>query len=767
MVFENLGLGFAWGWVNSHGASSKDREREKKAVRKKHLRRADQVAAKRERGEHANETARYYPGLVNISGTYCFLNSTLQALASLSYLHPHIEAIHARAERLDVPTPIIDALRDILTDLNTPSTSPRAMRPIAIINALSAPVPGKRSALFSSREHQDAQELFQLISESVKNEARAVDEEASRDRGLGDLSRAPSEAPDAAAGGREKDVGKGVFDGLTANRRSCVECGYTEAVMHFSFDNWQLAVPRIASCRLEDCLSDYTRLELLTDCICRRCSMLATHRRLVLEADRATEAVASASAEEGASASKKKRAREARKHEARVKAALEEGRIEEDVKGVKMEKVFSRCSTKQAMIARPPPILALHLNRSIHYAGSGVKNTCRVLFPELLDLTPYTTSGQLSTTPSAPLSIPPPAPIPSASSLTPPRSTTPTPADHAHAHIPRILYRLAAVVCHYGAHSFGHYVAYRRKPPSTHRLGPPVLRCPIGCECAACLAFGPVRDEGGGEGKDGSNEGKTDENAMHEMPAYTASRWLRISDDTVDEVGLERVLAEGGGVFMLFYERVVGRGGVRASGSEDTIMPGRRQGEVMRTDEMGKSVGGGGGIGIGVDGRMSTGARVVRSVHVGRSRSRSPSVGDLSGAAEVIEAMSVHSARGVNGIAGVGGMSSAVRVNGIGKRVDGAFVPEPEPEPDAEPDAEPELELESESDSGSGSTVKPSSYPASSHSHSQSRAGQVQHQRTTNAHVPRPSASVRPHAHEPSPPVHTPHSHARTVGLRA
>lgn len=46
---------------------------------------------------------------------------------------------------------------------------------------------------------------------------------------------------------REKDAGKGVFDGLTANRRSCVECGYTEAVMHFAFDNWQLAVPRMAS----------------------------------------------------------------------------------------------------------------------------------------------------------------------------------------------------------------------------------------------------------------------------------------------------------------------------------------------------------------------------------------------------------------------------------------------------------------------------------------------------------------------------------------
>lgn len=136
----------------------------------------------------------------------------------------------------------------ICLELNTPATSPRALRPVQIINVLSTPLPGKaRSPLFSSREHQDAQELFQLLSESVKNEARAVDEEASRDRGLGGLSRAPSAEPEVL---EEREAGKGVFDGLTANRRSCVECGYTEAVMHFAFDNWQLAVPRVASALL-------------------------------------------------------------------------------------------------------------------------------------------------------------------------------------------------------------------------------------------------------------------------------------------------------------------------------------------------------------------------------------------------------------------------------------------------------------------------------------------------------------------------------------
>jgi ubiquitin carboxyl-terminal hydrolase 1 len=124
------------------------------------------------------------------------------------------------------------------TVLNTPKSSPSALRPLNMIQALSHPEPGKCSPLFSSHEHQDAQELFQLLTECVKKEAVAVDREGRRDRGLISLHRSSSNCT------TDRQVSKSVFDGLTANRRSCVECGYTEAVMHFGFDSWQLTVPR-------------------------------------------------------------------------------------------------------------------------------------------------------------------------------------------------------------------------------------------------------------------------------------------------------------------------------------------------------------------------------------------------------------------------------------------------------------------------------------------------------------------------------------------
>ncbi|KDQ15414.1 hypothetical protein BOTBODRAFT_31743 [Botryobasidium botryosum FD-172 SS1] len=569
-LLETLGMDFLWSWVFSDSSASHSKGHKKNGSNGGIIRSRAQQLAFENSSQEREDDGYVYPGLVNVSGTYCFMNSTVQALASLSYLQPRIEAVHEKAEKWDVPTPVTDQLRDLLTDLNTPQSHRSSIRPVPLINALSAPRPGtgSRSLLFSSREHQDAQELFQLLSSLIKDEAVEVAKESKRDRGLIVYESEEEDGND--------DAGKSPFEGLTANRRSCVECGYTEAVMHFAFDNIQLPVPRMASCLLEECLAEYTRLETLTDCICRKCSLLATHHRLKAERDRLSASVARGSA----SSSKKKRAREARKYEERVHTALDQGRIEDDIRGVTIDKVVSRCSTKQAMIARPPPILALHLNRSMYHGYAG-KNPCRVVFPEYLDLTPFTTSGRLSTSPSAPISSP---------SSDHPRSTTPTPASLS---APRILYRLSAVVCHYGMHSFGHYIAYRRKPRAptagNHRFDPPVLRCPLGCECEKCVMLGPVREE--------------DE----ERPKMGG--WLKISDDRVEEVGINTVLAENSGTFMLYYERVVGNPlafPAPESASQETLtMPVEAPAVEESEAELKK---------------VARGARVVRSVSTRRLR---------------------------------------------------------------------------------------------------------------------------------------------------
>src|SRR5258705_6089390 len=105
----------------------------------------------------------------------------------------------------------------------------------------------------------------------------------------------------------------------------------------------------------------------------------------------------------------------------------------------------------------------------MHYGQYAAKNSIRVFFPEVLDLSPFTTSGSLSTVPTSSISTPssPPAmsPFEEKTLEQPHRPTTPTQETYTVA-AQRTIYRLAAVVCHYGQHSFGHYICYRRRPRS-------------------------------------------------------------------------------------------------------------------------------------------------------------------------------------------------------------------------------------------------------------------------------------------------------------
>ena len=153
----------------------------------------------------------------------------------------HLSYITLKASRVVSSQPFgppLDRLSSL--ELNIPHSSPGAIRPTDLIDTLSVGPDGKSNPLLCSREHQDAQELFQLLSESIKHEAAAVNKECSRDPGLGTVS--------ATSGlSRRKNIRFTVFDGLTANRRSCVVCGYTEAVMLFVFNNLQLPVPQKVS----------------------------------------------------------------------------------------------------------------------------------------------------------------------------------------------------------------------------------------------------------------------------------------------------------------------------------------------------------------------------------------------------------------------------------------------------------------------------------------------------------------------------------------
>ena len=157
-------------------------------------------------------------------------------------------------------------------------------------------------------------------------------------------------------------------------------------------------------------------------------------------------------------------------------------------------------------------------------------------------------------------------------------------------------------MCHYGQHSFGHYIAYRRKPRSVggERWAPPRIVDPIKVE--EMMMAGKIEGEGDNDslGLDMPEYVFEDDPLINNPSSRNRGRgWLRISDDSVRECGIESVLQEGSGAFMLYYERAeharVGgvypypslgsSSSVRTTGSAETLKP------EIRTLDLNGSVG--------------------------------------------------------------------------------------------------------------------------------------------------------------------------------
>ena len=171
--------------------------------------------------------------------------------------------------------------------------------------------------------------------------------------------------------------------------------------------------------------------------VCHRCSLQATLMRIESARDAITEPCSRKQSKQAAlldaQQSTLKRVLCSGAHDSELEATHE-------LDGIELERILSTYATKHIMMARCPPILVLHLNRSSFSLGNfgASKNQARVVFPEYLDMLPFMTGATLSAHPLQPIS-----PSEKAGNAT---------------------YRLSAMVTHYGTHNYGHYVSYRRRP---------------------------------------------------------------------------------------------------------------------------------------------------------------------------------------------------------------------------------------------------------------------------------------------------------------
>ncbi|CEP07434.1 hypothetical protein [Parasitella parasitica] len=512
---------------------------------------------------------QYILGLVN-SQNYCFVNSVLQAFATLATLRSYL------AERVDEQgdesAPVVPqnefilqsvacALYATIEMLNRPLPRPRSITPTDFLRALERKFGGT-----INRDQQDAHELFQIISSVLtseeeiqyrENATSLLDAATLRGFAYGDndpngdnfeTSSVSSFGTTASmwssfsvctVGGHlrpRRRSPRNPFTGLAASKISCVNCGYTAPIRHHTFDNISLSAPQTLSCTLEDCLKTYTKVDFLNDFQCRKCTLVAT-----LEA--MTQELNSLEQDED-------RATALNINIGRVKDALQSN-IEATLYDVPLvTPQTAPRTTKQTMFANPPKSLCLHISRSIyHTSGMIQKNHCQVEFSEYLDLAPYTTNGYLNTAePTASLSSPPPTPVlphtrTSRTSLVylrnmanghrfshhqqdglgvallnnnkedrPIQSALPSlsvvPVSRA------IQYKLCAVIVHYGNHNSGHFITYRRKKlPTGHEVRSP----------------------------------------LNESKPRPPTKFWRCSDEVIEEVDLDTVLQSE--AYMLFYER--------------------------------------------------------------------------------------------------------------------------------------------------------------------------------------------------------------------
>ncbi|UZJ56651.1 hypothetical protein CBS101457_005971 [Exobasidium rhododendri] len=513
--------------------------------------RMNRASSSKAESEHLiGSSSNHYAGIYN-TGNSCFLNSTLQSLASLDQLRDHLESIMQLAEIWDVPTPVTDALFDLITELNRPLAKRSALIPRQLTDALSRLPQTNVGSFFYAHQQQDAHELLVLLTSAIDDEMKIIMSErrhSQRNKAVGLQAAVAPSVPTMFCSSSYATTSTNPFRSLIAQRTACLDCGYVEAVRHYPADELSLAVPYRAgsATTVESCLQMWSQLERV-DWICFRCSLRKTLEKIRGDVKRMSDTSplpnGHSTKDNGHSNgylkgqdtsptkmtnSRKKKLREVRRKEAVLTSILEGAFSEDEIESarllekadIRLERTFSSLSTKQVMIARTPKILLLHLNRSSYNASNfgASKNNSRVYFEEYLDLSDVVTNGELNISGNLPISK---------SREDRQRRQASMAVDEDDGYLveeqSKTLYRLCGIVVHYGSHSAGHYVSFRRRN----------IKRSI-----------PADDA------DGQTEIRNDV-------------WFRISDDSVSPCSLTDVLTQN--PFILFFERIDAIGGGRHS----------------------------------------------------------------------------------------------------------------------------------------------------------------------------------------------------------
>ncbi|KAI5245482.1 cysteine proteinase [Aureobasidium subglaciale] len=425
------------------------------------------------------------PGLGNWDNS-CYQNSVLQGLSAFQSLTTYLD----RSDMINAEdtSTTVGSLRELMAKLNDSSN-----------NGCRIWTPAKLKSM-SSWQQQDAQEYFSKVMDDVEKETMKALKSSPGTAGLQEVDSLDTVKASSSENQIKATPGRNPLDGFLAQRVACTSCGFSEGLSMIPFNCVTVPLGKNYSYRIEDCLNDYTSLEEITGVECATCTLLRTKSQLQQMTTDSTGSMGH-SVPSSASLPPELRAMVLQRLQA-VEQAIVEGDVSDDTLNKKCQipkkSRVSSTKTRQAVVARAPQCLVIHVNRSVfdEYTGAQSKNLAEVTYPKVLNLGPWC----LGTTKNAGDQ--------EEWRMNPSRSMIGCSGSDS-----RSQYILRAAVTHYGRHENGHYICYREHPEH-------------------------IQDA----------EDDT-------LSKHTPRKWWRLSDDDVSAVSEDHVLGQGG-VFMLFYERV-------------------------------------------------------------------------------------------------------------------------------------------------------------------------------------------------------------------
>ncbi|KAK2748111.1 hypothetical protein FQN57_001234 [Myotisia sp. PD_48] len=451
------------------------------------------------------------PGLGNWDNS-CYQNSIIQGLASL---RPLREFLATNLEKLGPHRflPTHTALKTVIDQLNDPSNHGRKLW-----------IPAELKSMCSWQQ-QDAQEYFSKLVDQVDKEIWDASKGFTNNMGFklpndkrpSSENDSPSqEAPISNNQQLTQDSGwfSNPLEGLLAQRVGCMRCGFTEGLSLIPFNCLTVTLGQNWEYDVRDCLDEYTALEPIEGVECAKCTLLWAKTQL----QQLLEQMGPASEADDGSDSVKLTNALRQNAEVRLKAVQEsledEDFSDKNLSGkchVSPRNRVSSTKSKQAVIARPPRSLIIHINRSVfdEMTGTLKKNYADVRFPKTLNLGEWCLGSSATGGQKDPIEI---WGVDPSESLLGRSDNTLHPINQN--------FELKAVVTHYGRHENGHYICYRKYSSQDFPT-----------EVTPSVIAGDYKAKDQGE------------------------HWFRLSDEDVSLVSESSVMSQGG-VFMLCYDHV-------------------------------------------------------------------------------------------------------------------------------------------------------------------------------------------------------------------